>query len=117
MGVRNRVCNVGCEVLDLTSASRSLQVIIDPTNQNLLRGKFHEFFESFTLHQKCCQARICTKVNIREKTILKVQKKYSDGTSDHLNSCLTIFSQCNNLLVQNYLFSNTFHCMKKVYEK
>lgn len=56
--VRQTGCDhldVGAEVIDLSTAGL-LQVIVGPTQQELLRGQFHQIFQTLAISQQSNQS-------------------------------------------------------------
>ncbi len=73
--VRYRVLDVACEVADLAAAVGPGEVVVDPADENFLRGELHEILQCLSLHQQCGQVRIHVQVDVTQQTNLNAGKR------------------------------------------
>lgn len=68
--VSHGVLNVRGEVCDLSAAVRPGQMVVNPSDENLLRREFHEFFQGFALHQQCSQTGMVVQIYVCQESVL-----------------------------------------------
>lgn len=71
MKVGYTVADVGCEVGDLSAASRVAEMIVDPSQQNLFRGELEQILKCLTLFKQKYESWMMCNVDITQQTNLK----------------------------------------------
>ena len=71
MEVGNTVADIRCEVSDLSSAARVSEVIVDPSEQDLLWGELEQVIQCLSLLQQKNQTWMMCDVDVTQQTNLQ----------------------------------------------
>jgi len=71
MDVGKRVLDVGREVGDLALLAGTLEVVVDPANEDLFRRQHHEVVQSFAVLEQRHELLVMNKVDRRQQTDLQ----------------------------------------------